>query len=75
MNDKEYNALMKKIKESTKRAARDPEYAKKILMSTGMYTKTGKLKKRFRQETTLPYKNDEKAKARRKKYYQELLVK
>ncbi len=48
MNDKEYNALMKKIKETTERVKKDPEYAKKILMLTGMYTKTGKLKKRFR---------------------------
>jgi len=48
MNDKEYNALMKKIKEATKRAGKDPEYARKILMATGMYTPTGRLKKRFR---------------------------
>ncbi len=48
IDDKEYNALMKKIKEATKRVAKDPEYAKKLLMSTGMYTKTGRLKKRFR---------------------------
>lgn len=48
MNDKEYNALMKKIKEAGDRVKRDPEYALKLLISTGMYTKTGKLKKRFR---------------------------
>lgn len=48
MNDDEYNALMKKIKEATERAKRDPEYARKLLMLTGMYTPTGRLKKRFR---------------------------
>lgn len=48
MNDREHKLLTEKIKEAGERAKRDPEYAKKLLMSTGMYTKTGRLKKRFR---------------------------
>lgn len=48
MNDREHELLVKKIKEATERAKRDPKYARTLLISTGMYTKTGRLKKRFR---------------------------
>lgn len=38
-------AAMKKI---SAKAAKDPAYSLKLLVGTGMYTKTGKLKKQFR---------------------------
>ncbi len=48
MNEREHEALMKKIKEETAKVKKDKAYALKLLISTGMYTPTGRLKKRFR---------------------------
>lgn len=36
------------IQKVAERAKRDPELAKRLLLRTGMYTPTGKLKKQFR---------------------------
>jgi hypothetical protein len=30
------------------RSAKDPSYARRLLLATGMYTKSGKIKKQFR---------------------------
>lgn len=48
MNEREHKNLSDAIKKATKRVKTDKEYAKQLLFSTGMYTKKGKLKKRFR---------------------------
>ena len=36
------------MKRTADRARKDPAYRMKLLLATGMYTKTGKLKKQFR---------------------------
>ena len=36
------------IRKSDERARKDPEYARTSLIATGMYTKSGKIKKQFR---------------------------
>ena len=36
------------MKRASERADKDPAYSLKLLIGTGMYTKTGKLKKQFR---------------------------
>lgn len=48
MTDKEHKALSDYIKKCTERVKTDKEYARKLLIATGMYTPTDKLKKRFR---------------------------
>lgn len=35
------------MKRASERADKDPAYSLKLLIGTGMYTKTGKLKKQF----------------------------
>ena len=48
MNEREHKNFSEYVKKCTKRAKADKEYARKMLMSTGMYTPTGKLKKEFK---------------------------
>lgn len=40
--------FLKAMKKISAKAAKDPAYSLKLLVGTGMHTKTGKLKKRFR---------------------------
>ena len=39
---------MEALRKARERAAKDPAYGMKLLLSTGMYTKSGKIKKQFR---------------------------
>lgn len=48
MNEREHKLLSKEMKRLKKEVSNNPEKARELLMSTGMYTKTGKLKKIFR---------------------------
>lgn len=48
MNEQNRKNLTKKMKEATARCKVDKEYARQLLQATGMYTPTGRLKKRFR---------------------------
>ncbi len=36
------------IRKGMKRASKDPAYGRELLLATGMYTKSGKIKKQFR---------------------------
>jgi hypothetical protein len=45
MTNKEHKLLSAKIKEATREVSKDPKKAKEMLMQTGFYTPTGKLKK------------------------------
>jgi hypothetical protein len=48
MNDKELNKLRKQIKDQIKLAKSNDKEALRILFESGIYTKTGKLKKLYR---------------------------
>lgn len=48
MTDKEYKVFSNKIKQMSKDICSSEEKAKEHLFKTGFYTKTGKLKKKFR---------------------------
>jgi hypothetical protein len=45
MTTNEHKLLTAKIKEATKEVSKDPKKAREMLMQTGFYTPTGKLKK------------------------------
>ena len=44
----EANKQIENIRKLRERVKTDPELAKRLLLRTGMYTPTGKLKKQFR---------------------------
>lgn len=48
MNETQHKNLSEAIRKATERVKTDKEYARQLLFATGMYTKTGKLKRRFR---------------------------
>jgi hypothetical protein len=45
MTNKEHKLLSDKIEEARKEVSKDPKKAREMLMQTGFYTPTGKLKK------------------------------
>ena len=48
MNEREYKIFSEYIRKCTERVKTDKKYARQVLLSTGVYTNKGKLKKRFR---------------------------
>lgn len=48
MSDNEKKLYLKKIKEYTKKVTSSPEEAKAFLQKTGIYTKSGNLKKEYK---------------------------
>lgn len=48
MTNKEHKAFSNKIKQMSKEICKSKENSKEYLYKTGFYTKTGKLKKKFR---------------------------
>jgi hypothetical protein len=45
---RDYSADLAAMKRTAARARKNPAYARKLILATGMYTKGGKLKKQFR---------------------------
>ena len=45
---RDYSKELAGMKRTIAKADKDPAYAMKLILMTGMYTKTGKLKKQFR---------------------------
>ena len=45
---KDFDETMRALRIARERASKDPAYALDLLYRTGMYTKTGKIKKQFR---------------------------
>lgn len=48
MNDTNRKNLIKKMKETAERCKTDKEFARKVLLATGIYTPTGRLKKMYK---------------------------
>ena len=44
----EPQATLEAIRKTMERARKDPAYERSLLLATGMYTKSGKIKKQFR---------------------------
>lgn len=47
MNEKQAKALKKAIREFTKKATKDPETARQVLIKEGIYTKSGRLSRNY----------------------------
>ncbi|MCX6857712.1 MAG: hypothetical protein NTV80_22740 [Verrucomicrobia bacterium] len=45
---RDYSEDLAAMKRTAERARKDPTYRRQLLIATGMYTKSGKLKKQFR---------------------------
>jgi hypothetical protein len=45
---RDYSQDLAAMKRTAAKADKDPAYSMKLILMTGMYTKTGKLKKQFR---------------------------
>lgn len=44
----EVRATLTAMRKTMERARKDPAYGRELLLATGMYTKSGKIKKQFR---------------------------
>lgn len=44
----EAQATLEAMRKTMARARKDPAYGRELLLATGMYTKSGKIKKQFR---------------------------
>ena len=45
---KDIEDTLEALRFAGERSAKDPSYARRLLLATGMYTKSGKIKKQFR---------------------------